>query len=159
MFSLEALLSFQDDPIPKAKKPKGSDRLSLSPALETSDVTAGHLAPLPLWWILQLTAEGMGWNGMSVCLSCPSSQQIALSYSTFLMASARMFSCQLASVAQANICFSLLNQGVVSYSKTMKTRPLQIEWSFPETRNRAQLVIKNLSCRTCNIYIRGICNL
>lgn len=51
MISLEALLSFQADPIPKAKKPKGSDRLSLSPALkmtETSDVTAGHLAPLPL---------------------------------------------------------------------------------------------------------------
>lgn len=46
---LEALLSFQDDPIPKAKKPKGSDRLSVGPALETSDVTAGHLAPLPLY--------------------------------------------------------------------------------------------------------------
>lgn len=34
-----------------------------------------------------------------------------------------MLSCQLASVAQANICFSLLNRGVMSYSKTMKKRP------------------------------------
>lgn len=48
MLSLEALLSFQDDPIPKAKKPKGSDRLTVSPAQETSDVIAGHLAPLSL---------------------------------------------------------------------------------------------------------------
>lgn len=46
MLSLEALLSFQDDPIPKAEKSKGSDRLTVSPALETSNVIVGHLAPL-----------------------------------------------------------------------------------------------------------------
>lgn len=156
MLSLEALLSFQGDPTPNAEKPKGSDSL---------EVLHWRLQMLlqVLW--LHYPCEGhcclqyREWNGISVCLSCSVSQQTALTYSTFLMASVRMFSCQLASVAQANVCFSLLNWGVMSYSKTVKTRPLQVQWSSPETRNRAQLVIPNLPCKTCNIYTRGFCNL